>query len=46
MNPKLENLDINGSADVMTEYTDWFSGWVDTKEPSEEKAIKVFFQSG
>ncbi len=41
MNPKLENLDVNSSADEIAEYIDRF--WIDTKETSDDKAIKGAF---
>ncbi len=40
MDPKVENLDINGSAEEITEYIDWFNFWIDTNEASYKKAIK------
>ncbi len=43
MNPKLENLDVNSSADEITEYIDRFNFWIDTKETSDDKAIKGAF---
>ncbi len=43
MNPKLENLDVNSSADEIAEYIDGFNFWIDTKEISDDKAIKGAF---
>ncbi len=43
MNPKLENLDVNSSADEIVEYTDRVNFWIDTKETSDDKAIKGAF---
>ncbi len=40
VDPKLENLNVNGSADEITEYIDWFNFWIDTNEASYKKAIK------
>ncbi len=39
MAPKLENLDVNMSADEIAEYIDRFNFWVDTKETSDDRAI-------
>ncbi len=41
MDPKLENLDVNSSADEIAEYIDRFN--FDTKETSDDKAIKGAF---
>ncbi len=48
MGPKLENLDVNGSADEVTEYTDWLNFRINTNEASYKKQLKAFFlrQSG
>ncbi len=43
MDPKLENFKINGSVDAIIEYMDRFNFWIDTRETSEEKAIKGAF---
>ncbi len=43
MNPKLENLDVNSSADEIAEYIDRFNFWIDTKETSDDKANKGAF---
>ncbi len=43
MNPKLENLDVNSSADEIAEYINRFNFWIDTKETSDDKAIKGAF---
>ncbi len=43
MDPKLENLDVNSSADEIAEYIDRFNFWIDTKETSVDKAIKGAF---
>ncbi len=43
MNPKLENLDVNSSADEIAEYKDRFNFWIDTKETGDDKAIKGAF---
>ncbi len=40
MNPKLDNLDVNSSADEIAEYIDRFNFWIDTKETSDDKAFK------
>ncbi len=40
MNPKLENLDVNSSTDEIAKYIDRFNFWVDTKETTDDKAIK------
>ncbi len=39
----MENLDVNSSADEITEYIDRFNFWIDTKETSDDKAIKGAF---
>ncbi len=43
MDPKLECLDINCSADEVSEYIDRFNFWIDTRETSDERAIKGAF---
>ncbi len=43
MDPKLENLDVNSSADEIAEYIDRLNFWIDTKETSDDKAIKCAF---
>ncbi len=43
MDPKLECLDINCSADEVAEYSDRFNFWIDTRGTSDEKAIKGAF---
>ncbi len=43
MNPELENVDVNSSADEIAEYIDRFNFWIDTKDTSDEKAIKGAF---
>ncbi len=43
MDPKLECLDINCSADEVAEYIDRFNFWIDTRGTSDEKAIKGAF---
>ncbi len=43
MDPKLECLDINWSADKVAEYIDRFNFWIDTRGPSDEKAIRNDF---
>ncbi len=40
MDPKLECLDNNCSADEVAEYIDRFQFWIDTRETSDAKAIK------
>ncbi len=39
MDPILENLDVNGSADEIGEYIDRFNFWIDIRETSDDKAI-------
>ncbi len=46
MDPKLENRDINGSADEIAEYIDRYSFWVDTRETSDKNAMGHFCASG
>ncbi len=43
MDPKLECLDVNWSADKVAEYIDRFNFWIDTRGPSDEKAISNAF---
>ncbi len=43
MGPKLENLDVNMSADEIGEYIDRFYFWFDTRETSDDEAIKGAF---
>ncbi len=43
MDPKLECLDPNCSADDVTKYIDWFNFWIDTRGTSDEKAINGAF---
>ncbi len=43
MDPKLECLNINCSADEVDEYIDRFNFWIDTGGTSDEKAIKGAF---
>ncbi len=43
MDPKLECLNINCSADEVAEYIDRFNFWIDTRGTSEEKTIKGTF---
>ncbi len=43
MDPKLECLDINCSADEVTEYIDRFNFWIETRGTSDDKAIKGAF---
>ncbi len=43
MDPKLECLSINCSADEVAEYIDRFNFWIDTRGTSDEKAIKGAF---
>ncbi len=43
MDPKLENLDVNSSAVEIVEYIGRLNFWIDTKETSDEKAIKGAF---
>ncbi len=43
MDPKLECLNINCSADEVAEYIDRFNFWIDTRGTSDEKAIKGAF---
>ncbi len=43
MDPKLERLNINWSADEAAEYIDRFNFWVDTRGTIDEKAIKGAF---
>ncbi len=40
MDPKLESLNINCSADDVADYIDRFNFWIDTRGTSDEKAIK------
>ncbi len=43
MDPKLESLDVNSSADEIGEYLDRFNFWIDTRETSDDKASKRAF---
>ncbi len=43
MDPKLECLDINCSADEAAEYIDRFDFWIDTRGTSDAKAIEGAF---
>ncbi len=43
MDPKLENLDINGSSDEITECIEKFNFWVGTRETCDEKVIEGAF---
>ncbi len=43
MGSKLENLDVNSSVDEIGEYIDRFNFWIDTRETSDDKAIKGAF---
>ncbi len=43
MDPKLECLNINCSADEVAEYIDRFNFWIDTRGTNDEKAIKGAF---
>ncbi len=43
MDPKFENLDVNSSVDEIAEYIDGFNFKIDTKETSDDKAIKGAF---
>ncbi len=43
MDPKLEFLSINCSADEVAEYIDRFNFWIDTRGTNDEKAIKGAF---
>ncbi len=43
MDPQLENLDVNMSADEIGEYIDRFNFRIDTREASVDKAIKGAF---
>ncbi len=43
MDTKLENLDVNSSADEIGEYVDRFNFRIDTRETSDDKAIKGAF---
>ncbi len=43
MDPKLECLDINCSADEVAEYIDRFNFWIDTRGTSDGKSIKGDF---
>ncbi len=43
MDPKLECLDINCSADEVAEYIDRLNFWIDIRGTSDEKAIKGAF---
>ncbi len=43
MDRKFENLAVNSSADEIAEYIDRFNFWIDTKETSDDKAIKGAF---
>ncbi len=36
MDPKLECLDINCSADEVAEYIDWFNFWIETSGTNDE----------
>ncbi len=45
MNPKLERLSINCSAEKLAAYIDRFYFWIDTRTKSDEKAIKGVFLS-
>ncbi len=40
MDPKMENLDVNMPAADIGEYIDRFESWIDTRETSDDKAIK------
>ncbi len=46
MNPKLDNLDVNMSANEIGGYIDWFNFWIDTRETSVDNAIKGGFSHG
>ncbi len=46
MDPKLECLSINCSADEVAEYINRFNFWIDTRGTSDEKAIKGAFLTG
>ncbi len=39
MDPKLESLDINWSANAVAKYIDRFNFCIDTRETSDEKVI-------
>ncbi len=43
MEPKLENMDVNGLANEIAIYIDRFNFWFDTKETNVEKTLKAFF---
>ncbi len=43
IDPKLESLNINYSADEIAENLDWFNFGIDTRGTSGEKAIKGAF---
>ncbi len=43
MDPTLENLDINGSSDEITECIEKFNFWIGTRESCDEKAIEGAF---
>ncbi len=43
MEPKLESLEINCSADEVAEYIDRSKFWVDTRGTGDEKALKGAF---
>ncbi len=43
MDPKLECLNINCSADEVADYIDRFNFWIDTRGMGDEKAIKGTF---
>ncbi len=43
IDPKLENLDVSVSADEILEYIVRFNFWIDSRESSDDKAIKGAF---
>ncbi len=43
MDPKLECLDINWPPDKVAEHIGRFNFWIDTRGPSDEKAIRNDF---
>ncbi len=43
MEPKLENMDVNGLASEVAIYIDRFNCWIDSRETNAEKTLKAFF---
>ncbi len=43
MEPKLENMDVNGSANEIAVNIGRFNCWIDSRETNEKKLLKAFF---